>query len=128
MCRRTRYQLDYLITPELGGAPDPRNLWPQRYASRVWNAHVKDELERLLPTLVCDRQIRLEAAQREIARDWIAAYRKYFKTDAPLQADASIGGADDRGLGRSEVDDLRYPVWRPASAPALELVAFSPRR
>ena len=122
------YELDYLITPELGGAPDPRNLWPQRYASRVWNAHVKDELERLLPTLVCDRQIRLEAAQREIARDWIAAYRKYFKTDAPLQADASIGGADDRDLGQSEVDDLRYPVWRSASAPALELVAFSPRR
>lgn len=78
------YELDYLITPELGGAPDPRNLWPQRYSSRVWNARVKDQLEWLLPQLVCDRQVPLEAAQREIALNWIAAYRKYFKTDTPL--------------------------------------------
>ena len=84
------YELDYLITPELGGAPDARNLWPQRYGSRVWNAHVKDDLERLLPRMVCNQEIRLETAQREIARDWIAAYRKYFKTDAPLQAEATV--------------------------------------
>src|SRR5262245_22798618 len=45
------YELDYLITPELGGAPEARNLWPQRYAARAWNAHVKDQLERLLPQL-----------------------------------------------------------------------------
>jgi hypothetical protein len=119
------YELDYLITPELGGAPDARNLWPQRYASRVWNAHVKDELERLLPRMVCNQEIRLETAQREIARDWIAAYRTYFKTDAPLQAEAT---EIDRGPGQRDEEDLRYPVWRSASAPALELVAFSPRR
>jgi len=29
---------DYLITPELGGASDIRNLWPQPYSSTVWNA------------------------------------------------------------------------------------------
>ena len=119
------YELDYLITPELGGAPDARNLWPQRYGSRVWNAHVKDDLERLLPRMVCNQEIRLETAQREIARDWIAAYRTYFKTDAPLQAEAT---EIDLAPGRRDEDDLRYPVWRSASAPALELVAFSPRR
>jgi len=43
------YELDYLITPELGGSSDRRNLWPERYGSRVWNARVKDELEGLLP-------------------------------------------------------------------------------
>src|SRR5262245_57704528 len=31
-----QYELDYLITPELGGATDARNLWPQAYASPVW--------------------------------------------------------------------------------------------
>ena len=119
------YELDYLITPELGGAPDARNLWPQRYGSRVWNAHVKDDLERLLPRMVCNQEIRLETAQREIARDWIAAYRTYFKTDAPLQAEAT---EIDLAPGQRDEDDLRYPVWRSSSAPALELVAFSPRR
>ena len=94
------YELDYLITPELGGAPDARNLWPQRYGSRVWNAHVKDDLERLLPRMVCNQEIRLETAQREIARDWIAAYRTYFKTDAPLQAEATVIDLRPRSTGR----------------------------
>lgn len=79
------YELDYLITPDLGGAPDPRNLWPEPYHSPIWNARVKDELESLLPRLVCEGKIDLQTAQRDIAVDWIAAYKKYFKTDRPLR-------------------------------------------
>jgi hypothetical protein len=79
-----QYELDYLITPQLGGAPDARNLWPQRYQARVWNAGVKDQLEDLLPRLVCRGRVDLRTAQREIANDWVAAYRKYFRTAAPL--------------------------------------------
>ena len=84
------YELDYLITPELGGVSDARNLWPQRYASRTWNARVKDQLEQLLPRLVCNGQVALETAQRDIALDWIAAYRKYFRTDTPVQTHAGF--------------------------------------
>jgi hypothetical protein len=80
------YELDYLITPALGGANDPRNLWPERYGDRTWNAKVKDQLEDLLPNLVCAGKIDLETAQRDIAADWIAAYKKYFKTDVPLKS------------------------------------------
>jgi anti-sigma factor RsiW len=80
------YELDYLITPALGGANDPRNLWPERYSDRTWNAKVKDQLEELLPSLVCAGRIDLHTAQRDIAADWIAAYKKYFKTDVPLKA------------------------------------------
>ncbi len=80
------YELDYLITPALGGANDPRNLWPERYSDRTWNAKVKDQLEDLLPNLVCAGQIDLQTAQRDIAADWIAAYKKYFKTDVPLKS------------------------------------------
>jgi len=97
---RDEYELDYLITPQLGGAPDARNLWPQRYASGTWNARVKDQLERLLPQLVCNRQVALETAQRDIALDWIAAYRKYFKTATPLQTQASFFRDDDRDSAR----------------------------
>jgi anti-sigma factor RsiW len=78
------YELDYLITPELGGSSDRRNLWPERYGSRVWNARVKDELEQLLPPLVCRGAVELTTAQRDIALDWIAAYKKYFHTDRPV--------------------------------------------
>ena len=76
--------MDYLITPALGGADDIRNLWPQPYAAPVWNARVKDALEYRLRDMVCDGGIELGEAQREIATNWIAAYKKYFHTEEPL--------------------------------------------
>ena len=81
-----QYELDALITPELGGTTDPANLWPQRYGSPVWNAQVKDELERLLPQLVCSGRLDLARAQQDIATDWVGAYKRYFKTTTPLRA------------------------------------------
>ena len=78
------YELDALITPELGGTTDARNLWPQRYASPVWHAGVKDVLERALAEDVCAGRTDLALAQREIATDWIAAYQRRFHTSAPL--------------------------------------------
>lgn len=80
--RTNRYEVDYLITPELGGANSIRNLWPEPY-SALWNAHVKDELESRLHGMVCSGEIDLTTAQNEIARDWIGAYKKYFHRDRP---------------------------------------------
>jgi hypothetical protein len=85
-----QYELDYLITPQLGGAPDARNLWPQRYQARVWNAGVKDQLEDLLPRLVCEGRVDLRTAQHDIAADWVAAYRKYFRTTSPVEPPAAV--------------------------------------
>src|SRR5437773_1158694 len=71
------YEEDHLIPLELGGAPaDPRNLWPEPYASKH-GARVKDRLENALHRAVCAGQIGLRAAQRAIARNWWAAYSKY---------------------------------------------------
>lgn len=92
------YELDALITPELGGTTAPENLWPQRYASPMWNARIKDQLERLLPELVCSQRLELAEAQREIATDWIAAYKRYFRTDTPLRAHLEAPPADDDDL------------------------------
>jgi hypothetical protein len=77
------FELDYLITPELGGATDAQNLWPERYTSATWNAHVKDDLEHLLHQLVCGGSVPLESAQRDISTNWIAAYKRYFHTNRP---------------------------------------------
>jgi hypothetical protein len=84
------YELDALVTPELGGSTDAANLWPQRYRSPVWNARVKDELERLLPELVCSGRITLAQAQQEIASDWIGAYKRRFNTDVPRGARTAL--------------------------------------
>ena len=78
------YEVDYLITPALGGADDIRNLWPQSSSATVWNAQVKDALEDYLRGLVCDGRLDLATAQRDIAGNWIEAYKKYFHTDRPL--------------------------------------------
>jgi hypothetical protein len=78
------YEVDYLVSPALGGADDIRNLWPQSYSATAWNAYVKDALEDRLRELVCSGQLDLAIAQRDISSDWIAAYRRYFHTDKPL--------------------------------------------
>jgi hypothetical protein len=78
------YEVDYLITPALGGADDIHNLWPHSYSATAWNAQVKDALEDRLRGMVCDGSLDLTEAQREIASNWIAAYKKYFHTDQPL--------------------------------------------
>jgi hypothetical protein len=78
------YEIDYLIAPRLGGTEDIRNLWPEPYRTRVWNAHVKDALEERLHEMVCSGKLDLSTAQHDIATDWIAAYKKYFHTNKPL--------------------------------------------
>ena len=73
------YEEDHLVPLELGGSPDdPRNLWPEpRAAADGWGADRKDELEGALNDLVCSGRLPLSEAQRAIAADWIAAYRRY---------------------------------------------------
>ena len=82
--RPADYEVDYLITPELGGATDIRNLWPEPHSSTAWNSYVKDDLENRLHQLVCDGQVALPVAQHDIATNWISAYKKYFHTDRPV--------------------------------------------
>ena len=82
--RADAYEIDFLITPALGGSDNVRNLWPEPYFHTSWNAHVKDALEDHFHTMVCNGKMDLPMAQREIAQNWVAAYQKYFHTKAPL--------------------------------------------
>jgi len=90
-----RYELDALVTLELGGTVEPANLWPQPYTSTLWNAHVKDALERLLAEEVCQGRLQLSQAQREIATDWVTAYKRRFHTDTPMPDHARSTEVDD---------------------------------
>jgi hypothetical protein len=70
------YELDHLISLELGGAPrDPANLWPEPYAGDA-NARQKDVVENYLRRKVCDGQMPLGEAQRLIATNWLMVYRQ----------------------------------------------------
>lgn len=62
-------ELDHLVPLELGGDNDAKNLWVE--AGPIPNP--KDAVENALNQAVCDGQITLRAAQREIATNWIRA-------------------------------------------------------
>lgn len=68
------YEVDHLISLELGGSNDERNLWPQSYETRPWNARVKDRLENYLHAQVCGGRMTLLHAQVAISTDWIGSY------------------------------------------------------
>lgn len=71
------YELDHVIALSIGGAPfDPRNLWPQHWESE-WGADKKDQLEFVMYKMVCHHELSLAQAQREMAGNWIEAYKRY---------------------------------------------------
>lgn len=78
------FEVDYLITPDLGGASTTQNLWPEPYHNTIWNARVKDELEVHLKNLVCSGTMDMRTAQHALAGNWIASYKEYFRTDTPV--------------------------------------------
>jgi hypothetical protein len=101
------YEVDYLIAPGLGGTEDIRNLWPEPNTSQAWNSHVKDDLEERLHQLVCSGKLDLPTARREIATDWIGAYKKYFSTNKPIPF-----GSDQAPLFGALISVTAPPVWR----------------
>ena len=107
------YELDYLITPSLGGTDDIQNLWPQPYSAE-WNWRVKDQLENHLHELVCQGQVQLTTAQNDIASDWIAAYKRYFNTDKPLprMSRGSSVVRPQHDLNSSQIGPFGVPDFR----------------
>lgn len=69
------YEEDHFISLEIGGAPsDPRNLWPEHYATPD-GARQKDVVENYLHRQVCAGAMTLAAAQHAITTDWVAVYQ-----------------------------------------------------
>jgi hypothetical protein len=70
-------EVDHLISLEVGGSNDAKNLWPQSYGPGEWNAHVKDVLENLMHKKMCAGEITLKSAQNYLANDWVGSYQKF---------------------------------------------------
>ena len=81
------WEIDHLISLELGGSNAQGNLWPQSFVTQPLNAHVKDKLEDALHKRVCDGKLPLSEAQSAIALNWTGAYLKYV---GPLPAGAKV--------------------------------------
>lgn len=69
------YEVDHLISLELGGSNDIANLWPEPAEPRP-GFHEKDKVENYLHNQVCNGAISLIQAQEEIANDWLGVYKQ----------------------------------------------------
>jgi|SRR5579859_3559228 len=68
-----QYEVDHLVSLELGGSNDIANLWPEA-ASPTPGFHQKDQVENYLHDQVCSGAVSLKDAQDKIATNWLAVY------------------------------------------------------
>ena len=73
------YEVDHLISLELGGSNDISNLWPE-IALPNPGFHEKDKVENYLHEQVCNGAISLHDAQVEIATNWLSVYNRMGNT------------------------------------------------
>ena len=69
------YEVDHLISLELGGSNDIANLWPEAAEPRP-GFHEKDKVENYLHKQVCDGAMSLADAQAIISSDWLSVYNQ----------------------------------------------------
>jgi hypothetical protein len=69
-----QYEVDHLISLELGGSNDIANLWPEPADPRP-GFHEKDKVENYLHDQVCSGSMTLQEAQSKIANDWMLVYQ-----------------------------------------------------
>lgn len=72
------YEVDHLVSLELGGSNDISNLWPEA-ASPQPGFHEKDKVENYLHDQVCSGAMTLQDAQVKIATNWLEVYQTMGK-------------------------------------------------
>lgn len=70
-----QYEIDHLVSLQLGGSNDISNLWPEA-ASPKPGFHEKDKVENYLHDQICDGKITMKQAQVEIATNWMEVYKR----------------------------------------------------
>lgn len=69
-----QYEVDHLVSLELGGSNDISNLWPEA-ANPTPGFHQKDMVENYLHDQVCRGAVPLAQAQAQIAGNWLAIFQ-----------------------------------------------------
>jgi hypothetical protein len=71
---RGEYEIDHIISLELGGSNDIANLFPEAAEPKP-GFHEKDMVENYLHELVCTNKISLPQAQEVIRTNWLQVYQ-----------------------------------------------------
>jgi hypothetical protein len=83
------YEVDHLISLELGGSNDIANLWPELADPRP-GFHKKDRVENELHDRVCDGRMTLAQAQQAIATNWLTLWNSGIAGSADSIGDSSL--------------------------------------
>ena len=73
-----QYEIDHLISLELGGSNAIGNLWPELNDHPHGYLNSKDILENRLHALLCTGKVSLRSVQTLIARNWVSAYHQFL--------------------------------------------------
>ena len=73
-----QYEIDHLISLELGGSNAIGNLWPELNDRPHGYLNSKDILENHLHSLLCTGKISLRSAQTLIASNWVTTYHRFL--------------------------------------------------
>jgi len=89
--QHSNYEVDHLISLELGGGNDISNLWPEN--SKITSGSLtKDKFENYLHTQVCAGKMTITEAQKEISNDWLKYYSAEIKPAKTTQTTVAPTG------------------------------------
>ena len=86
--RAGQYEVDHLVSLQLGGSNDISNLWPEA-ASPKPGFHEKDKVENYLHDQMCKGNMTLTQVQTAIATNWLDVYNN-------MPANSKNGGSSDQ--------------------------------
>lgn len=82
------YEIDHLISLELGGSNDISNLWPEN--SNIANGSLtKDKFENYLHSQICNGKMTVQEAQKQISGNWLKYYRESLAQNNNKQKSSS---------------------------------------
>jgi hypothetical protein len=90
-----QYEVDHLVSLEIGGSNDIANLWPEAAEPKP-GFHEKDQVENYLHDQVCSGRIMLGDAQRMAATNWLAVYDQLPHTPAASKPTAPAGATTNQ--------------------------------
>lgn len=69
---RSKYEIDHLVSLQLGGSNATSNLWPLNIKTK----DKKDRVENYLKRQICDNKISIKSAQSSIAKNWVELHKR----------------------------------------------------
>jgi len=111
----SNYEVDHLISLELGGSNDISNLWPESY-SITNGARIKDKLENYLHSQVCSGDMTISEAQNEISGDWLKYYSLMDQSSENNDETVTLPSSTQAPSSTNDVTNTNNPPVKKSSS------------